>query len=312
MASNMLLFPTLTKDLEKKIRFQKKPFTFYYVKDEEECILVDEPIEAQSSICFIKDEAGIWSQDEFNFCFRRKYCLRTFQCLFGENGIACHSAKLGMAIIWTSSDSKQRGVIPIGEFGEKDIILEATAKMEYHKAQLRGEVNFSTILYIAEAGEPKASELHLANENGYILGELDNYTIKLDGCGSAFPVFEVYEENQPLWYVKCDWLDPTVDLFEDCISINLNQAHKNYKYIDQKDKMYNGQLLAEIMASAITIIIEKLRSDPGYWEQVIINDSLENGSIGQAIFYFSDTLQWDLSTPESVSLCARKFFDQRM
>lgn len=312
MASNILLYPTLTEELQKKIRFQKKPFAFYYEKDEEECELKDEPTEAYSSIYLIKDEAGIWSQDEYNLCFRRQYCLRTFQCLFGELGIACHSAKLGIAIIWTSSDSKQRGVIPVGTFCEHDSILEATAEQKYHKAQLRGEVNFSTILYIAEAGIPSEDERHLANENGYILGELDNYTIKLDGSGSAFPVFEVYEEGQPLWYVKCDWMDPTMDLFEDCVSINLNTAHKNYKYIDQKQKVFNSQLLAEIMASALTIIIEKLRLDPGYWEQITINDSLEHGSVGQAIYYFMDTLQWDLSTPESVSLCARKFFDQRM
>ncbi len=312
MANSILLYPSLTDDLKKQIRFQKRAFCFYYENNGEECALIDEPTEVYSSLYIIKDEMGIWSQEEYNLCFRRKYCLRTFQCLFGKNGIVCENARLGMAIIWTSSDSKQRGVIPIGSFSNEDIIFEKTGEMQFHKGQLRGEVNFSTILYIAQEGNQKEEELHLANEVGYNLGELDNYTIKLDGVGSAFPIFEVYEKEQPLWYVKCDWLDPTVDLFEDCVSINLNTAHKNYKFINQKDSAYNSQLLIEIMASALTIIIEKLRGDDDYWEQIINGDNFERGSIGQAINYFVSTLEWDISSPEKVSLCARKFFDQRM
>ena len=173
-------------------------------------------------------------------------------------------------------------------------------------------MNFTTVMYIAEAGHPRDDEQHLANTNGYILGVLDNYAIKLDGSSSTFPVFEVSEPGQPLWYVKCDWLDPTADAFSESVSINLNTAHKNYAYIDRTQKQFDNQLLAEIMASAITLIIEKVRLEPGYWDQIVQGNDLEQGSVGQAIYYFQDTLEWDLSTPDSVSLCARKFFDQRM
>ena len=66
------------------------------------------------------------------------------------------------------------------------------------------------------------------------------------------------------------------------------------------------------MAGAVSLIIEKVRLQSAYWDQIINNDGLEEGSVGQAIFYFSDTLEWDLSTPEAVSLCARKYFEQRV
>ena len=173
-------------------------------------------------------------------------------------------------------------------------------------------MNFTTILYIADPGSPKENEHHLADRNGYVLGELDNYTVRLDGSGSTFPVFEVNEPGQPLWYVRCDWIDPTTDMFSESVSVNINTAHKNYKYIDRTQNTFDSQLLTEIMASAISIIIEKVRLQSAYWDQVLTNDSLETGSVGQAIYYFTDALEWDLSTPESVSLCARKFFDQRM
>ena len=313
MSNAIMLFPSLNDELLKKIRFQKQKYNFFYIgKDKEEHELKDEPVEALSSVCCIKDEEGEWTQDNYNIGFRRRYCLRTFQCLFGENGIACKTALLGLAIVWTSSDSKQRGVVPVGIFSVKDQILDVEAEKIFDIAQLRGEVEFTTVLYLAKSGKPESDELHLANTNGYILGELETFTIKLDGNGSTFPVFEVSEPGQPLWYVKCDWIDPTEDLFEDCVSINLNTAHKNYKYLDRRQKTFVAPLLSEIMASAISIIIEKARLQSVYWDQICGNDSLEEGSVGQAIFYFADTLEWDLSTPESVSLSARKFFDQRM
>lgn len=313
MSNDILLYPSLSDEVLSRIRFQKQKYKFFYTdKDDEEYELQDEPIEALSTISCIKDENGVWTQDDNNLCFRRKYCLRTFQCLFGTNGIACHDAKLGLAIQWTSSDSRQRGIVRIGEFGIADSILEAEAEKHFGKAQLRGEVNFTTIMYIAKAGIPTENEEHLANKDGYILGELDSFTLRLDGSSSAFPVFEVSEPGQPLWFVKCDWIDPTVDAFSECVSINLNTSHKNYAYIDRNQKQYDSQLLAEIMASAITLIVEKVRLETGYWEQIMNNENLENGSVGQAIFYFMDSLEWDLSTPDSVSLCARKFFDQRM
>lgn len=313
MANDILLYPSLNEEFINKIRFQKQKYMFFYTdKNDDEYELLDEPTEAFSSKYCIKDENGIWTQDDNNLGLRRKYCLRTFQCLFGPKGLACQNAKLGLAIQWTSPNSRQRGVIRIGEFCSTDQIIEAEAEKIFGKAQLRGEVTFTTILYIAKAGEPNENESHLANTNGYILGELDSFIIKLDGSSSAFPVYEVAEPGQPLWYIKCDWLDPTVDSFSDSVSINLNTAHKNYAFIDRNEKVFDSQLLAEIMASAIMLIIEKVRLEPGYWDQIMQGDNLETGSVGQAIYYFMDALEWDLSTPDSVSLCARKFFDQRM
>lgn len=313
MSNNILLFPSLNDEIISRIRFQKQRFHFFYTdKNDEEFELIDEPIEAMSSINAIKDENGVWTQDDNNLCFRRKYLLRTFQCLFGENGIACSDALLGLAIQWTSPDSRQRGLVPIGTFGISDQILEVEAEKKFNKAQLRGEVNFSTILYIAKAGHPEENETHLANTEGYVLGELDSYTIKLDGSSSSFPIYEVSEPGQPLWYLKCDWYDPTADAMADCVSINFNTAHKNYSFLDREDKNFDSQLLSEIMASAITLLIEKVRLEQGYWEQIMQGDSLENGSVGQAIYYFMETLEWDLSSPESTSLSVRKFFDQRI
>ena len=65
------------------------------------------------------------------------------------------------------------------------------------------------------------------------------------------------------------------------------------------------------MAGAITLIIERLRRE-GYIDDIINNNGLEQGSVSQAIYYFVNTLGWDIETADTVSLSARKFFDQRM
>ena len=65
------------------------------------------------------------------------------------------------------------------------------------------------------------------------------------------------------------------------------------------------------MASALVIIISKLKEQENYWD-VTIGDDLQSGSVSEAVYYFINTLEWDVSTPDAMSLSIRKFFDQRM
>lgn len=312
MAAHISLFPTINEDLLGKIRFQTSMYDFYYVRDDWEYALRAEAIDDSVTVYKIVDDEGIWIPDDYNLCIRRRYSLRTYQCLFGENGIACKNAILGLALMWTSADSKQRGVIPIGDIENSQKDLELTLNYEFSEAQLRGNVEFTTVVYLKRAGTPLWNEEHLANEYGCLLGDLDKFIIKLDGTGSVFPVYEVNEPSQPLWYVKCDWDDPSYDLFSECVSININTAHKNYKYLDKTKHTFNEQLLKEVMASALILIITKLKEQENYWEMTTIGDDLQSGSVSEAIYYFINTLEWDVSTPEAMSLSIRKFFDQRM
>lgn len=312
MADVISLFPTLTDDLLGKIRFQKSEYEFYYFRDEYIYNLIAEEIDGNISLHAIKDEEGVWNPDDYNLCLKRRYSLRTCQCLFGENGIACNNAVIGMAIIWTSQDSKQRGVINVGEIQKSDKDLALKVEYEFPAAQLRGSVDFTTVLYIKQEGTPGWNEEHLANKYGCILGEIDKFTIAIDGKGSVFPIYEVDEPGQPLWYVKCDWDDPTYDLFSESVQINLNRAHKNFKYLDKTKRTYDNQLLIEVISSALSIVIMKLREQELYWDDTISGKGLQSGSVSEAVNYFKDVLEWDVTSPELISLSIRKFFDQRI
>ena len=313
MNNTVLLYPTLNEDIMEKICFKNKDFLFFYNDtDGDEYILNHEPADSFSSINVLKDERGVWDVEKHNFCFRRQYYIKNIKAFFGENGLVCDDATLGLALVWKSADSKQRGSIPIAKFTSDEMSKEMTAEGRFPRAQLSGRIDIATVLYIAKEGNPKPNERYLANTQGYILGEFEEYTLMLDGNASSFPVFEVTEHDQPLWYVKCDWEDPTIDKLEDCVSINLNKANSAYKYIDRTQKTFNNQLLAEIMASAVSLIIEKIRCEGIYWDDILNDEKLEDGSVGKAINYFMDAHGWNLSTPETTSISARKFFEQGM
>lgn len=313
MAAVISLFPVLNEDLLNRIRFEASPYELYYIRNEQEYALKMEESENSSIVANIVDDEGIWSPDDYNLCIRRKYSIRTYQCLFGEKGIACRNAVIGIAMIWTSSDSKQRGVIPIGDIVNSSEDLKFSLDYEFSKAQLRGAIELTTILYLKDAGTPVWGEEHLANQYGCILGDLENRVIlKLDGNGSVFPIYEISAPGQPLWFVKCDWDDPTYDLFSENVSININTSHKNYKYLDKTRKTYNEQLLIEIMTEALCIIITKLKEQGNYWDITTSGKDLCSGSVSEAVNYFINTLEWDVSGPENMSLSIRKFFDQRI
>ena len=65
------------------------------------------------------------------------------------------------------------------------------------------------------------------------------------------------------------------------------------------------------MSSALCCIIEKIRSEK-YLEQILGDEEMERGSVGEAVRYFAYTLGWDLSSPDKLSLSTRKFFDGRI
>ncbi len=319
MAAPIFLYPSLTDEIRDSI-FQAKKYSFSYTDhDSQEQDLEYEVSEINSSVNCLKTD-GIWSAEKFNLHVRRSIALRKYRNLFGPDGLACRNAQLGVSLVWTSPDSRQRSAIPVVIFGvsEKQLsenrdhtFTEGEVDFTFASSKIRGDVRFSLVLYIAEAGIPSEEETHLANEAGFVLGEFDSFTLRIDGTGSLFPVFEVHQKDQPLWYVRCDWTDPTSDAFAESVSININAAHKNFKFIDRKQKTFCPQLLVEVMAAALCCIIEKLRSEK-YLDQILGDDEMEAGSVGEVVRYFSDTLEWDLSSPDTLSLSTRKFFDRRL
>ena len=95
------------------------------------------------------------------------------------------------------------------------------------------------------------------------------------------------------------------------MQIYINKADKSYKFLDQTKKTFNEQLLIEVLSSALMIIVLNLK-EQDYWECVSNNQGFERGSVVEAVNYFINSLEWDASSIEQLSLSIRDFFSKRM
>ena len=114
MSKPIFLYPSLNDELKDGIFQAKKYEISYTYVDGEEKKLDYDPAEAGLSINLLKTD-GVWSADKFNLRLKRTIALKNFKKLFGADGIACKNATLGVSVIWTSPDSRQRGSKPIME-----------------------------------------------------------------------------------------------------------------------------------------------------------------------------------------------------
>ena len=266
----------------------------------------------------LSDETGFWNPDEYPLCVSRKIKVIKASQLFSSgsssvimpHAIACHDAVIGIALKWFSAESNQCGAIPIGTITCSSSKIEYEVKYNFDKASIRGEVFFTIILYIFRSGNPNEYEKHFGNTPGMVLGEIDTFAIRIDGNGSFFPIYEINKPGEPLWDVKCTWSDPASDSFSDCVSIFINKAHKNYKYLNREDKRnFNSQLFSEIMSSAICVIIETLRADDTSFTSL---DMAQEGSVAQAVNYFKEKLGWDLKSSQLTSRTIRLFMEEKL
>ena len=314
MANTFSLYPQLNEELLSRFRFNASEYEFFYESEGMDYPLRTESIDGSTVMGSLVDERGLWTPDQYNFGFRRDYDCMSCMNLFGPSGIACRDAIIGVAVIWTSAQSRQRGTIKVGTL--KNTLKPQHLSIEYsfETAQFRGSVEFNTVLYIEKPSEhPDKDERHLSNCRGYQLGEIgDKFILQLDGSGSMFPIYEEQRPGQPLWRVKCDWEDVSYNSFNESVKIFFNRSHPAYKFIDKSSKKYNPYLLLEVMASALTDIIMDIKMDDAAWNEIEQGRDPQSGSISEAVRYFSNTLEWNMDNPKVLSLSIREFLGKRM
>lgn len=306
---SLSLFPILSDELIMKLRIQSTPYSLFYLdENEEEQSLTTE--DTGSTVHPIIDDNGRWTPDLYGFGFRKQYTINCPTFLFGNRGVACSDAVLSLALIWKSPDSRQRSAEIIGHIDNNNIQQSFNLYKFFNKPRFKGKLELQTAIVINTAGNPHNGEEHLANIPGTVLGVIDNYTIEFDGTGSAFPIMVVNNPEGLLWSVDCSFDDPLTDKFTDCVAINLNSAHKDYKYIDSNDRNYNPSFLREILAEALTTIVNYIREGE-FWND-IKNGKSEDESVGQAVAYFADTLGLNLDDAKQCSVAFRDYFEKKL
>lgn len=313
MNNEISFFPLLNSNQLNRIGFEASEYGFLYTYEGDTRLLNSNSLEEKrSSSDFIKiiDEHGEWTPDKHELSYRKTITINNHRFLFGENGVSCKDATLGIAIGWTSKTSNQRGIEIVGYFDSNEEYVNYHYEGVFLPGTIKGKITFEVILFLAESGNPGLNESHLANKSGMVLGSLEIVNIFIDGDGSMFPIVEVQEPSQPLWWVNCDWIDPTTDSFtEENVKICLNRSHAAYRAMFSNNVM-NSPLLLEIVASSISIILLKLK-DGEYWEEILSKSNFEIGSIAQAAIYFIETFDLEMNSPEKLALTIRNGLENK-
>lgn len=302
-------FPVLDAQLGLRLRPQFSPFRFFY-KDEngdEQDLVVED---AGSSIHPLSDEHGRWSPDDHGLGFTRSFSVRCASFLYGKGGVACHDAVLTLALLWKSPDSRQRSALEIGEILDSPEQQSFSFREYFPKPRFKGRLDLQTAIIIKKPGSPGEGEEQFANIAGTVLGVIDTFSVLFDGHGSSFPVMVVTDKGGLLWSVKCDFEDPLVDQFDESVAINLNSAHKDFKFINPKDKKFNPSFLREVLAGALSNIVDYLR-ETTWWDE-IKNGKGEDGSVAKAVDYFATTLNLNLDDPRQTSIAFRDYIDKHL
>ncbi len=317
MASVFNMYPMLTSELIKESGFSTKPFEFSYIDDNEDFPINIEDFSGtqESFSARLQDPRCVWYPSTNNLIVRKSCEIKNPTLLFGKNGIAPKDAVLGVAIIWISSKSDQRGAIPCGSVSAQSNNFEFSIEHQFEKNCVKGSLLFQLVVYLKKSGKPTNDELHLNNTSGVMYGIIEQCEIFIDGNGSVFPISTVNMPGEPLWWVYYDEsVDPMVDLFDDeNVGIRLNRAHPLFDLLKIDASLKDSPFFIEVLSSALLVMINSVRDGLGPdWEGVIESQDFVHGSIAEAIYYFIHKLQWDISSQANLSKSIHLYFEKTL
>ncbi len=320
MAIHIPTFPVLTDELAKSSGFKVSDPTFYYHYVDKEKGEDRELATTDSFFHALFDRHGIWTADGDQNLKIKGSIEFTHACeLYGPNGIAPASSNIGIGLRWCSAQSKQRGTERIAHLKNKDGKQFFTYEHSFRAGQLRGQVNFSIVLYLKENCNPAPEEIHLARTQGTIIGESTPFILKIDGVSPDIAIIYFEDEEAPLWDMEVNCQNPIeMPMDSDALKIRFNKKHENFKYIDQQNNQYVPAMLSEVLSSALTIFVNSLRSEAD--DECCLNNILEDnldqepkpGSIADSILKFQNELHMDLTTPTSTAISFKKYFDAEL
>lgn len=304
MSKQLYLYPTLTDQHVVDAGISYSKLEFYYndkrltkltgeVKQRE--IVYDD--QDQTTI-ELNDKSGVWDVGIDDLLIQQSVKIKSPSYLFGENGIAVENSKIGVAVLWSSKKSRQRGSKKIGTLSQTDGSSKFQIELSFDTATLTGILEYSVVLFVEEPNL-SVDQFTFANESGLNLGAVFESTIILEGDESSFPIVSIESEEKPLWSLYYSWgtLDES---FNESVTLRLNKSHSDYRFLNMEDtKYYNEPLFKQILIQVVAMILEKARSNNDI-EIAIDNDNFENGTVGSLIKYYIETYDVNYESYETI------------
>lgn len=254
---------------------------------------------------FMGDVKEFWDPNTHNLKMRKKITILQPDILFGINGVATETTKIGVAYHIYSKSSGFQTTKDLGieiTSGSEEVNIEFIH--EFPPASIKGEVNINILLFVKDVID---KEVRFANKVGVELGVIDHFQLVVDGEGSVFPIVEVERQEEPLWHLITKWSDIVNDPFDsEYVRLELNRLHPMYDYIF-KDTKPSAFLLSEILSNVMTQIIFKAVNDDDFTDVISDSDSIAN-----IVNYWIDTYEVDTTSFESISYSLRNKMEDVM
>lgn len=279
---DLSFYPTLTEDLIEKCGCTCDKYTFGYFAEETYRTLRST---GKTSIK-LEDSNECWKAENNGLRISRRVTVENPKCLYGKDGVVCSNACFDICIIWNSKTLTQTGYIKPTSVRHSGESIEYTFLYDFGPGDIKGDLTLDTVFYVSkEADYVPDDEKDLINEAGVIVGTVDSTSIDLGSLYMDFPIREVKDPDEPLWWLEFhQWEDPRSDPFsEDYVCLYLNTAYPNCPKAGTSAK--NLDLLIEILSTAYMMIIRKI-DDMGCLNDTLEDTDLEVGSISKIIYYF--------------------------
>lgn len=315
------VFPTLTDKLVEKCGIDQESysFTFSYYRDPENPKVVLEKETTNNLFLSLIDKSATWSVDTHNLIIDGSYRINNPSALFGAEGIAPSDSEIELNLRWGSAENKKRGIAPIGIIKNNTEAVVLPIHLVFPTNTIRGQIKLSFEYTVHKSVELQDIEKHLANKKGMIIGEQQLCILDIDTKDNSFPIDYINEPGEPLWKLRMQDVNYREKPFDaNYVLIQLNKAHPKFSCIDvvNRKRDFEPAMLNEVLSSAVSLMIEFIRSNQGMNLEDILNEDQSSwtpGCIAEAIYNFQqEPLLFEYKNPVTTANSIRKYFDKTL
>lgn len=256
---NLYFYPKLNDEMVKNCGCVVSKYEFTYTYQGQ----VFELQQKGTSTVKISDPREIWKIESEGLNLETTVKIAYPHLLYGQNGVACTGADIGICIIWTNKTLTQTGCI-LPEFDTTTPSGRVCRfSHSFGPGEIAGDLELTISAYIRKAAsEVLPGEESLMNEEGVSIGDLGAVVLDFNSIYMDFPIEEFKSDKEPLWWVEfSQWEDPTsCDGFtKDNICLYLNPYYAACPMTDGNIK--NLDLLIDILATTYFMIFQRLTDE---------------------------------------------------
>lgn len=294
--NDLSFFPVLTEELLEACGFSAKKYCFSFVYQGQKYELKQNGRNIVKLTPPPEVAEIVWKVEEDGLSVETGVTIDHPHLLFGKQGIAPYGSEIGICIIWTNRSLTQTGyILPTSDITTP---VGRTCSFQYFfsPGEIQGDLELSLCLYLKIPSETvSADEMHLINEAGVTLGEIESISLDFSSVYMEFPIEECNAKDQPLWWVEFSlWEDPRVDLFtKENIRLYLNTAYDACPVVGETIR--NIDLLINIISSVYLLIFQRLSPDDlsATKSDIGLNPNSICSIMHQFILGCSSNLQWE-------------------